>query len=80
MCVAPLAHCVALFPEDFCRHSLCQNWVQDISLERSLRLISKPTGIFQFGVHFPVKIKSPKSGQNVPNEAASRQSAVAVNF
>jgi len=60
--------------------SRCQNWVQGRSMERSLSVLANPIKFFQFGVHFPYKkIESPKTGQNVPNGAASWHSAVAVN-
>ena len=52
-CVAPPALCIMLFLEGFWRPSRCQNWAQDISLERYLSLLSNPTRIFQFGVHLP---------------------------
>ena len=38
------------FAGGFWRPSRCRNWAQDSSLERSLSLLSNPTGIFQFGV------------------------------
>ena len=49
----PLFYAPCHFAEGFWRPSRCQNCVCDSSLEILLSLISKKSGIFQFGVHFP---------------------------
>ena len=47
--------CIMPLWSQFWRPFQCPNWVQDSSLEISAYLLSNPSGISEFGFHFPSK-------------------------
>ena len=48
-----VARYIVHFARGFWRPSWCPNWACDSLLERYWILLSNPSGIFQFGLHFP---------------------------